>query len=87
MKTMKKTCTTFLLAFVMLLACLFPAFAVKDTKKASALSAHDTLYYFSDSFQPLLTEEKISEQILEELKILDGTIEQEQQRQNYLQKI
>lgn len=31
--------------------------------------------------------EKISEQILEELKILDGTIEQEQQRQNYLQKI
>ena len=63
MKTMKKTCTTFLLAFVMLLACLFPAFAVKDTKKASALDFGDceTLYHFSDSLIRLYDEASIAE--------------------------
>lgn len=61
MKTMKKTCTTFLLAFVMLLACLFPAFAVKDTKKASALTSCDTLYYFSDTIYSLYDEDSIDD--------------------------
>ena len=63
MKKIRKSFTTVFLAFVMFFACLFPALAVKDFKKASALSSHDTMYYFSDSYQPILDEATIAEEI------------------------